>query len=163
RTGHGYDAVVVFDPDASDPIPRVSDKLMAKELELPVVAFGGSDPTDQGAAEFARGAIVTHAPERAPALRRHIPPVPPAAGGAGGDRRDGASEREVRAGLQPARRDSDYRFADGGRSRHADSDQEPGGDGLQDRRYPRPRYPRSVANPARDHPGRRRRFLLANP
>ncbi|HEY7037053.1 MAG TPA: hypothetical protein VH482_37355 [Thermomicrobiales bacterium] len=79
RTGHGYDAVVVFDPSASDPIAGVSEKLMARELQLPVVAFGGSDPTDQGAAEFAREAIVTQAPERAPALGRHIPAFRPAA------------------------------------------------------------------------------------
>jgi uncharacterized protein (DUF697 family) len=79
RTGHGYDAVVVFDPSSSDPISRVADKLMARELQLPVVAFGGSDPTDQGAAEFAREAIVTQAPERAPALGRHISAFRPAA------------------------------------------------------------------------------------
>jgi hypothetical protein len=79
RTGHGFDAVVVFDPSASDSTTRVADKLMARELELPVVAFGGSDPTDQGAAEFAREAIVTQAPERAPALGRYIPAFRPAA------------------------------------------------------------------------------------
>lgn len=79
RSGHGYDAVVVFDPAASDPVPAVVDKLMAKELQLPVIAFGGSDPTDQGAAEFAREAIVTRAPERAPALGRHISAFRPAA------------------------------------------------------------------------------------
>jgi uncharacterized protein (DUF697 family) len=79
RTGHGYDAVVIFDPTTPDPVPRVADKLMAKELELPVVAFGGADPGDQGAAEFAREAIVTRAPERAPALGRHMSAFRPAA------------------------------------------------------------------------------------
>jgi len=79
RSGHGYDAVVVFDPTTSDPVSHIADKLMARELQLPVIAFGGSDPTDQGAAEFAREAIVTRAPERAPALGRHLSSFRPAA------------------------------------------------------------------------------------
>jgi uncharacterized protein (DUF697 family) len=79
RTGHAFDAVVAFDPSEADPIPRVAEALRARELQLPIVAFGGRDVSDEAAAEMAREAIVVRALERAPAFGRHIPAFRPAA------------------------------------------------------------------------------------
>ena len=79
RGGQAFDAVVTFDPAGTDPVTRVTEALRARELQLPVVAFGSRDVDDAAAAELAREAIAARTPERAPALGRHIPAFRPAA------------------------------------------------------------------------------------
>ena len=53
-SGHSFDAVVVFDPAAADPLPRVVDRLRAKELQIPVVdvGAGGQHIRDAGQEPF---------------------------------------------------------------------------------------------------------------
>lgn len=73
RTGPAYDAVVVFDPSSGDPLPRISEALRAKELQLPVVRFAGREASDNDAVDRLRQDLVTRAIERAPAFGRFIP------------------------------------------------------------------------------------------
>ena len=73
RTGPAYDAVVVFDPSSSNPVPAVVDQLRAKELQLPVLQFSGTTVHDRDAAESVRQAITVNAIDRAPAFGRFIP------------------------------------------------------------------------------------------
>ena len=79
RTGHGFDAVVVYDPAAGGDQSRVVETLRAKELDLPVVAFGTRDTGDEAEAERVREEIASSSPDRAPAYGRHIPAFRPAA------------------------------------------------------------------------------------
>jgi uncharacterized protein (DUF697 family) len=74
-----FDAVVVFDPAMLDRAARVKSALNAGSLDIPVVTFAGKDTRDAAAADEVRESIVTKAPERAPALGRHIPAFRPAA------------------------------------------------------------------------------------
>jgi uncharacterized protein (DUF697 family) len=67
-----YDAVVVFDPNATG---RAEELKRQARSDGPsrIFAFKGSHPTDAGALESARNAIVRRLPDRAPAFGRFYP------------------------------------------------------------------------------------------
>jgi uncharacterized protein (DUF697 family) len=79
RTGHGFDAVIVYDPTAGGDQSRVVETLRAKELDIPVVVYGASDTSDEAEAERVREEIASSSPDRAPSYGRHIPSFRPAA------------------------------------------------------------------------------------
>ncbi len=68
-----FDVAVVLDPDRSGVTTRLRERASATGVSLPVVRFEGGPLNDAGVVERCRVAVVSGAPDRAPALGRAFP------------------------------------------------------------------------------------------
>lgn len=69
----GFDAVVVYDPEASAESKVLLDRIRSADPKIGAAPFLSSDPTDQRALRQARAKIITGNPDRAVALGRFLP------------------------------------------------------------------------------------------
>ncbi|MCO5222636.1 MAG: hypothetical protein M9947_13820 [Thermomicrobiales bacterium] len=69
----GFDAVVIYDPDATPESKAILDRLRASDAKVGAAAFMSSNPGDQVALRRLRARILTQNPDRAVALGRYLP------------------------------------------------------------------------------------------
>jgi len=74
-----FDAVIVFDPERLGTVTRLRDQAATAGLGLPVIRLEANRVDDPSAIERVRAAIVSQAPDRAPAFGRAFPLFRPAA------------------------------------------------------------------------------------
>ena len=69
----GFDAVVIYDPDASAESKVLLDRIRSADAKVSAAPFLSIDPTDQRALRQARARLITGNPDRAVALGRFLP------------------------------------------------------------------------------------------
>jgi uncharacterized protein (DUF697 family) len=69
----GFDAVVIYDPDAGAESKVLLDRLRSSDKKIGAAPYLSTDPTDERALRLVRAKIVTGNPDRSVALGRYFP------------------------------------------------------------------------------------------